>query len=104
MTKAKYLQNEFCRLIGEKAKRFDGNPNELIKWLVERGLITPKTVERYMTVAIYRRKMKATATAKKPRGCRMLALHETINVVQVSEPTARHLTKNSAAWFDDDLF
>lgn len=104
MTKYKNLEEKFCKELAEKIAHFADAPERAIQFLLRVGIITDRTMLRFMTISTYKKRLKASRTKQRLRGCKMLAIHETINTVPVSEATARTTIKDANIIFNPSLF
>ena len=94
---------EFCKLIA----RLTGGirePSEAILFLLRTGLITRKTIARFMSIFEYQKQLKRTVTPQRPKGQKTIAMQFASAKVEISERQLHENLKKRTVWFSDSLF
>jgi len=102
MSKQSKLNADFCTLIATKFA--DLKPIDLLRSLVQLGIITEKQILRFMAIWIYKKEIERTISARRKRGDCGLASHRTLERVPISERQLWEIRKSYGVWFSGLLF
>ncbi len=96
---------DFCQHVGRVLEQYNyRRPSDMLLFLLRTGIITRKTILRFMSILEYDKQLKRTKSAMHKRGCKQLAVHFTIANLPISERQVHENLKKRNINFNNSLF
>lgn len=93
------INDAFAKLVAAQLPTYTISPFELVLSMLKMGIITEKTVIRFLSVVIYRKELAKTICKQRPRGQKAVAMHHTLRQIPTSERQLASNIKDFKRWF-----